>query len=71
MWENYAQYFFWRNYNQQEVDLIELREGGLHAYEFKYNNRKQAKVPSAFATAYPDASFSCLTRDDYLDWIGG
>lgn len=64
-----VQYFFWRNYNQQEIDLIELKQGQLHAYEFKYSNNKRVKVPAAFSTAYPGASFECITKDNYLDWI--
>lgn len=86
LWENYllserikrnsylhehVQYFFWRNYDQQEVDLIELKQGKLHAYEFKYNNNKRVKIPAAFSIAYPEASFECITKDNYLNWITG
>lgn len=67
--QEHVQYFFWRNYNQQEIDLIELKQGQLHAYEFKYSNNKKAKMPAAFSTAYPGASFECITKDNYLDWI--
>ncbi|HRO48139.1 ATP-binding protein [Agriterribacter sp.] len=84
LWENYllserikrnsylhehVQYFFWRNYDQQEVDLIELKQGKLHAWEFKYNNNKKVKIPAAFSAAYPEALFECITKDNYLDWI--
>jgi predicted AAA+ superfamily ATPase len=84
LWENYllaerikrnsylkenAQQYFWRNYNQQEVDLIEMKDGKLQAFEFKYSPQKKVKVPAAFATAYPEASFESISRDNYLDWI--
>ncbi|MGK6350376.1 ATP-binding protein [Parapedobacter sp. DT-150] len=86
LWENYliterikrnsylnehVQYYFWRNYNQQVVDLIELHSGALHAYEFKYNSKKTVKIPMAFSGAYPAATFTCVSKEDYLDWIGG
>ncbi|PWG78423.1 DUF4143 domain-containing protein [Pararcticibacter amylolyticus] len=86
LWENYliserikrnsylqehVQYYFWRNYNQQEIDLIELKAGELHAYEFKFNASKKARVPPAFSGSYPDAGFQCITKDNYLDWISG
>lgn len=86
LWENYllserikrnsylhehVQYFFWRNYDQQEVDFIELKQGKLYAYEFKYNNNKRVKIPTAFSAAYPEALFECITKDNYLDWITG
>ena len=84
LWENYliaermkrneydrknVQYYFWRNYNQQEIDLIEYENGRITAYEFKYSPTKKTKVPPAFATAYPDAKFTCISKDNYLDWI--
>ncbi|MCK5368487.1 MAG: ATP-binding protein, partial [Cyclobacteriaceae bacterium] len=43
-WQHYNQVFcnnyFWRTYDQQEIDLIEEYEGRLHAYEFKWGNKK-------------------------------
>lgn len=84
LWENYiiservkknsylkehVQYHFWRNYNQQEIDLIEVKNGKISAFEFKYSPDKKVKVPAAFATAYPEASFERISRDNYLDWI--
>lgn len=84
LWENYiiserikrnsylkesVQHHFWRNYNQQEVDLIEIKNGKINAYEFKYSPDKKVKVPAAFATAYPESSFKRISRDNYLDWI--
>lgn len=85
LWENYlvserikmndyrrenVEYYFWRGYNQQEVDLVEVRNGNLSAFEFKYSSDKKTKIPSAFASAYPDASFERISRDNYLEWIG-
>ncbi len=84
LWENYiiserikrnsylkenVQYHFWRNYNQQEIDLIEIKDGKIYAYEFKYSPDKKVKVPLAFATAYPNAIFEKISRDNYLDRI--
>jgi predicted AAA+ superfamily ATPase len=85
LWENYlvserikindyrrenVEYYFWRGYNQQEVDLVEVRNGNLTAFEFKYSSDKKTKIPSAFATTYPDAPFERISRDNYLEWIG-
>jgi predicted AAA+ superfamily ATPase len=84
LWENYliservkrnkyrkenVEYYFWRNYSQQEVDLIELRDGRLHAFEFKYSPDKKVKVPAAFSTAYPEATFQRIAKDNYYGWI--
>ena len=84
LWENYLlaerikrnsyrgidiQYYFWRNYDQQEVDLIELNDGKINGYEFKYSPDKKVKAPSAFARAYPEAIFIRISKDNYLEWI--
>jgi predicted AAA+ superfamily ATPase len=63
-WHN--QYYFWRTYAQNEVDLIEEHESGsLSAYEFKWGNKHPA-VPAAFAKGYPDATFTVVSRQNYL-----
>ena len=84
LWENYliserikrnkylnenVDYFFWRTYSQQEVDLIELRDGKIHAYEFKYSADRKVKIPSSFSAIYPEAGFERIARDNYFAWI--
>ncbi len=71
LWENYliskrlkflkynkilAETFFWRIYDQQEIDWLEHENWQMRAYEFKWKESK-AKIPKAFATTYPDATF--------------
>lgn len=63
------QYYFWRTYDGQEIDLLELNNRQqLQAIECKWQNRK-SKKPSAFHKAYPKAAFSVVHRENYLDWI--
>ena len=64
-----VQYFFWRNYNQQEVDLVEISNGQMQAYEFKLSPEKKVKPPSAFANTYSEAVFTTISKENYLDWI--
>lgn len=61
--------YFWRTYQQQEIDWVEERDGQLFAYELKWNATKRVKVPSAWKTAYPDAHFEVINPDNYLSWI--
>ncbi len=61
--------YFWRTYDQQEIDWVEEREGKLFAYEFKWNPLKKVKIPIAWKKAYPDSSFEVIHRDNYLEWI--
>lgn len=70
-YRNYQpQYFFWRTYDGQEIDLIELNNGQLQAIECKWKAAK-AKKPVAFAKAYPEASFAVVDQGNYLEWITG
>ena len=63
--------YFWRTYQQQEIDWIEEREGQLYAHEIKWNAIKKALPPGAWKEAYPKSKFMSVNQDNYLDWIGG
>ena len=60
--------YFWRTYDQKEMDWLEDREGKLYAFEFKYKD-KQVKCPKSFLEAYPGSMFSCITSENYLEFI--
>lgn len=61
-------FYFWRTYDQQEIDLIEDYDGKLEAFEIKAG-KSAPKVPKAFREAYPDASFSIVNRETFLDFV--
>lgn len=61
--------YFWRTYDQQEIDLIEEREGSLFAYECKWAKTKSVVAPADWKTAYPNASFATITPENYLDFV--
>lgn len=61
--------YFWRTYDQQEIDLIEERQGKLFAYEFKWKE-EDSKVPAAWARVYPDSEFKVINRNNYTEWVG-
>jgi len=86
LWENYlvserrkylsnhnisAHMYFWRTHSQQEIDYIEERDGALHAYEFKRNAHKRAKIPSSFTEAYPSATQTIITGENYEQFLLG
>lgn len=64
----YANVYFWRAYNQQEIDLIEEREGRLIGYEAKWSLKKRIQPPSLWERTYPNAEFEVITPDNYLDF---
>ena len=57
-----------------EIDYLEESvEKGLVAYEFKWNPAKaaNAKCPKAFAAAYPQARWFCISRENYVEFVTG
>jgi predicted AAA+ superfamily ATPase len=84
LWENYLasermkkqqyhhlfkQNYFWRTYDQQELDWLETEAESIAGYEFKWNENKRSKIPAAFAKAYPEATFEVISKQNYLDFI--
>lgn len=64
----YNDYFFWRTYDGQEIDLLEIKNAGIQAFECKWQ-AKNVKPPAAFSKGYPTAKFDVITKENYLDWI--
>jgi len=60
--------YYWRTYDQKEIDLIEERAGKLFAFEFKFTQQK-VKVPLQWRKAYPDAEFALVNRENFLDFL--
>lgn len=61
--------YFWRNYHQQEIDLIEDRDGKLHGFESKWNSSKLPTPPSDWQSAYPNASYQVVNQENYLSFL--
>lgn len=65
----FAQNFFWRTWDQKEIDWVEEREGKLFAYEFKYHKKTKSKKPEEFLENYPGSQFQSIDTEDYLDFV--
>lgn len=64
-----ANFYFWRTYDQQGIDLIEERDGKLMGYECKWNGDKKAKVPEIWLETYDNASFEVVNNENYLKFL--
>lgn len=65
----FPQYYFWRTYDGQEIDLLEVNSHQeLQGLEFKWGNRGK-KAPTAFAKAYPAAKWNEVSKENYFEWI--
>lgn len=65
----YSNNYFWRTYDQQEIDMIEERDGKLWAYEFKWNPKKTPSAPKVFTETYKNASYKCITPENFIDFL--
>ncbi|MFH1452433.1 MAG: ATP-binding protein [Armatimonadota bacterium] len=65
----FANFYFWRTYDQQEIDLIEERDGKLHGYEFKRSDTKKIKPPKDWIDTYKGAGYSVVTPQNFLSFI--
>jgi len=60
--------YFWRTYDQKEIDWVEEREGKLFGYEIKWGDKKK-KEPKLWKETYNNAEFKIINKDNYLDFI--
>lgn len=60
--------FFWRTWDQKEIDFIEERDGKLYGYEFKWGD-KAVKIPRGWKENYPDSEFMIINKNNYLEFI--
>ena len=65
LWSNN---YFWRTYDQKELDWVEEREGKLFGYEFKWGGAGK-KGPKEFLEAYPGSSFETINRGNFERFI--
>lgn len=64
---NKVQYYFWRTYEQAEIDWLETKEGVLSAYDFKWKPAKP-HTPKAFKKAY-QTDLQIISKENYLEFV--
>lgn len=68
--KTYANRFFWRTMQQQEIDYVEEYGGKLTAFEIKWNANRKVKFPVTFTKNYPEATTNYIHRDNFWEFIG-
>ena len=64
----YSNNYFWRTWEQKEIDWVEERDGQLFGYEFKWKS-KSRKSCTAWKENYPDASLEIINNENYLAFV--
>lgn len=83
LWENYivierlkkqeynkihSNNYFWRTYDQKEIDWIEERGGDLYGYEIKWQ-KKSEKAPKEWLNTYKNTHYQVIDQSNYLKFI--
>lgn len=84
LWENFAiaqtiinnrnrqlnfNYYFWRSYQNQEIDLITEKSGRLSAYEYKFSPRKTPKLPPLWKKLYGTTPYHVMNPDNLNSYL--
>jgi predicted AAA+ superfamily ATPase len=56
--------YFWRTYDQKEIDYIEESSGKIVGYELKYSEKQKLKIPKGFTENY-DAEVYRVDKTNY------
>lgn len=61
-------YYFWRTYQKQEIDLVEDKNGLLSGYEIKWGSSTK-KPPRSWLSAYPRSTWQLINQDNYQSFL--
>ncbi len=60
--------YFWRTYDQKEIDYIEEVSGKITGYEMKYSEKPKFKIPKGFCENY-DAEVHKIDKSNYWNFF--
>ncbi len=66
--QRFLNQYFWRTYDQKEIDFLEEEGGNLKGFEFKWQKNK-FKKPQEFLDTYKNSSIELINKDNYLDFV--
>lgn len=66
----YSNQYFWRTWKQNEIDLIEERDGTLFGYEMKWKDKGNISMPKEWSEAYGDSSqWKVISPENALQFL--
>ncbi|HEY1835401.1 MAG TPA: ATP-binding protein [Candidatus Saccharimonadales bacterium] len=65
----YANQYFWRTWKQNEIDLIEERDGKLFGYEFKWKDKVLSPPKEWVETYGSEAQWQIVRCDNALEFL--
>ncbi|MDO9576928.1 MAG: ATP-binding protein [Candidatus Cloacimonadales bacterium] len=85
LWENYliserkkllsyqdrsSKSYFWRTFQQSEIDYIEEESQRISAYEFKWNSKATWKIAKPFKDSYNPQTIKLIHPQNYYEFLG-
>jgi len=64
-----ANTYFWRTYDQKEIDCIEERGGRLYGFEFKWQGEMKKATRREFTETYPNAELVTVQKENFEDFV--
>lgn len=65
----HANYYYWRTYDQKEIDLIEESGGSLKGFAVKWNPNQKVKIPKEWLDTYENAEFEFISQENYQEFV--
>jgi predicted AAA+ superfamily ATPase len=62
----YADFYFWRNTEQREIDLIIFKNNVLRTFEIKWNPAQKARLTKSFTNIYGETEFKVINRENFF-----
>ena len=63
--------YFWRTYQQKEIDYIEESGGTIAAFECKFSEKTSVRLPVDFENGYPGCAFQVVDRNNFWKFLTG
>lgn len=67
--EIYSNDYFWRTWDQQEIDWVEERDGKLFGYEIKWNEEINPSAPKDWKANYEESSYEVINPKNCLNFL--
>jgi len=67
--QRYGNFYFWRNTDQREIDLIIEKNNLLATYEIKWNPNRKVNLTKGFSNLYDNYTFEVIHKDNFFDFI--
>ena len=65
----HANFYFWRNIDQREIDVVLDKNGVLRTIEIKWNGTKSPRLTKSFTNLYGETKFTVINRDNFFEEI--